>query len=208
MTQRTLHNHLVEVPLDQMRPTQITVGFAEVKLKREQWGKLGRKTRKERLAQQWFPSIIGPKKRYYIVDHHHLGLALIEDGLKSAWVTVLQDLSSFERPLFWRLMEHHRWAHPYDSQGKRRPFDAIPERLRDLSDDPYRSLAGMVRSAGGYAKDTQPFSEFVWADFFRPRIARGRIERDLHKAVDDGVVLARSSEASAMPGWTGASEAE
>ena len=27
-----------------------------------------------------------------------------------------------------------------------------------------------MRIAGGYAKDTAPFSEFLWADFFRPRV--------------------------------------
>src|SRR5436305_4773273 len=31
------------------------------------------------------------------------------------------------------------------------------------SDDPYRSLAGEVRRAGGYAKEATPFSEFLWA---------------------------------------------
>ncbi|HUN92047.1 MAG TPA: ParB-like protein [Burkholderiaceae bacterium] len=205
MAHRTLHNHLVRVPLDQVRPTQITVGYAEVRLKRDQWRKLARKERKHRLAQQWFPSILGPKGRFYIVDHHHLGLALLDDGVDHAWVMVLRDLSTVEPTMFWRLMEHHRWTHPYDAKGRRRGFEAIPGRLRDLVDDPYRSLAGMVRTAGGYAKDTEPFSEFLWADFFRPRIARARILRSLQATIDEAVVLARSSDASFLPGWTGAS---
>ena len=29
----------------------------------------------------------------------------------------------------------------------------------DLADDPYRSLAALVRKAGGYQKSTKPFSE-------------------------------------------------
>jgi len=203
MTHRSLHHHLVRISLDEVRPTQITVGYAEVKLKREQWRGLSRKERKRRLDEQWFPSIFGPEGRYYIVDHHHLGLALLDDGIKSAWVTVLADLSRVDPAMFWRLMEHHRWAHPYDGKGRRRPFDAIPTKLRSLVDDPYRSVAGLVRTAGGYAKDTEPFSEFLWADFFRTRIDRSRITRSLQKSVDDGVVLARSPAASFLPGWTG-----
>jgi hypothetical protein len=204
MSHPTAHNHLVTVALEDMRPTQITVGYAEVNLKREQWRQLGRRERKHRLAEQWFPSILGPKGRYYIVDHHHLGLALLDDGIDSARVTVLRDLSQLDETMFWRMMEHHRWVHPFDDRGRRRAFDAIPRKLRALTDDPYRSLAGMVRTAGGYAKDTEPFAEFVWADFFRPRINRSRIVRSLTQAIDEGLALAHSEAASFLPGWTGA----
>jgi hypothetical protein len=203
LTHRTLHNHLVRVALSSVRPTQITVGYAEVKLKRAQWQQLDKKARKLRLQQQWFPSIVGPRGHYYIVDHHHLGLALLADGIESGWVMVLRDLSMVEEQMFWRLMEHHRWAHPFDARGRRRAFDAIPARLRDLVDDPYRSLAGLVRTAGGYAKDTTPFSEFLWADFFRSRIKAAQIKSSLDQAVAEGVGLARSSAASFLPGWTG-----
>jgi len=203
VTHRALHHHLVHVPLAAMRPTQITVGYAEVKLKRDQWEALGRKERKQRLAQQWFPSIIGPKGHYYIVDHHHLGLALLADHIDAAFVMVLRDLSTVDESMFWRLMEHHQWAHPFDARGRRRDFAAIPQRLRDLVDDPYRSLAGMVRTAGGYAKDTAPFSEFLWADFFRPRIKAAQIRRSLEQAVAEGIGLARSEAANFLPGWTG-----
>jgi len=207
LTHRSLHNHLVHVPLARMRPNQITVGYAEVRLKREQWKSLDKKARKERLSQQWFPSIIGPQGRYYIVDHHHLGLALLADGVEAAYVMVLRDLSTVDTAMFWRLMEHPQWAHPFDARGRRRDFDAIPQRLRDLADDPYRSLAGLVRTSGGYAKDTAPFSEFLWADFFRPRIKVALIKRSLEQAVAEGVGLARSAAANFLPGWTGTATA-
>jgi hypothetical protein len=48
----------------------------------------------------------------------------------------------------------------------------IPKSIKGLDDDPFRSLAGELRSAGGFAKDTTPFSEFLWADFLRRRISR------------------------------------
>ena len=51
----------------------------------------------------------------------------------------------------------------------------IPKSIDALIDDPFRSLAGGLRRVGGFAKDTTPFSEFLWADFLR----RGRVEKTI-----------------------------
>jgi hypothetical protein len=72
-----------------------------------------------------------------------------------------------------------------------------------MQNDPYRSLAGLVRVAGGYAKDLTPFSEFLWADFFRPRISARLIADQQSRATRMGVKLARSSDARYLPGWIG-----
>ena len=76
--------------------------------------------------------------------------------------------------------------------------------MTKLADDPYRSLAGNLRHAGGYAKDLTPFSEFLWADFLRPRIKRKAIEKDFGVALEKAVALAKSSAADYLPGWCGA----
>jgi len=73
----------------------------------------------------------------------------------------------------------------------------------ELVDDPYRSLAGALRRLGGYAKDTTPFSEFLWADFLRRRIDRKEIEDHLKRAVDKALELAKSRDADYLPGWCG-----
>jgi len=155
------HEPLLKAELDDLRPTQITVGHAEVVIKRAQWAAMKTKERERQLAAHCFPAVKGPKGRFYIVDHHHLGLALREEGLDTVWVMQLADLSEVEGEVFWRMMEFHRWAHPFDHKGKRRGYEAIPESIDGLRDDPYRSLAGCVRNAGGYAKDTQPYAEFL-----------------------------------------------
>jgi Putative ParB-like nuclease len=62
--------------------------------------------------------------------------------------------------------------HGWHDQGRRRDYADIPKAVTDLVDDPFRSLAGELRLAGGYAKDTTPFSEFLWADFVRRRMKR------------------------------------
>lgn len=201
---------MIPVALADLHPTQITVGAAEVAVKREQWAGLKRKARERTLAAHWFPAVKGPGERYYIVDHHHLGMALHAEEVPSVWVMQLDDLSSIQGEAFWRVMEFHRWAHPYDEKGQRQPYDAIPSQVHKLRDDPYRSLAGFVRSAGGYAKDAAPFAEFLWADFFRPLIPRKTLEKSDTQALpvdalQQAVALARGPAARYLPGWTGVS---
>ena len=72
-----------------------------------------------------------------------------------------------------------------------------------MVDDPFRSLAGELRHAGGFAKDTTPFSEFLWADFLRRRMKRKFVERDFGGAVKQALKLARSLDADYLPGWCG-----
>src|SRR5438270_9663711 len=84
---------LARVPLARLRPTQFTVGYAEVEVKARQWAGLGKKQRKNELEQHVFPAVRGLGKDYFIIDHHHLGVALLEEGMKEVFVTVLDDLS-------------------------------------------------------------------------------------------------------------------
>lgn len=200
---------LISVPLAELRPTQITVGFAEVKAKREEWEHLKHpKERNANLASHCFPAVLGPGKAYYIVDHHHLGLALKEEGVEKVWIKQLNDFSGVPPQLFWLRMEFGGWAHPYDENGKRCDSGAIPSNLGQLRDDPYRSLAGFVRKAGGCAKDATPFTEFLWAEYFRQLIPVAKLqptkdEALLHATVQEAVLLACSADAKFLPGWTG-----
>ena len=199
----TEHHPLVDVELAKLRPTQITAGFAEVAQKRAQWSLLAKRAKRELLESHWFPAVLGPRGRHHIVDHHHLGLALLQEGVERVSVTVLADLSYLVPAIFWRVMEQHNWAHPFDQAGERRASDAIPTRIPQLVDDPYRSLAGFLRTAGGYAKDTSPFAEFLWADYLRPHITLDQIEKSMDMAVREALGLARSPLARYLPGWSG-----
>jgi hypothetical protein len=201
--------HLIRVALDALRPTQMTIGAAEVAAKRIQWGQLKRREREGLLASHWFPSVLGPGGRHFIVDHHHLGLALTQESVDKVWVMQLADFSEADPLMFWRLMEFHQWAHPYDERGRRCDWSKMPGRLARLRDDPYRSLAGAVRKAGGYAKDAAPFVEFLWADFFRshfaPRSLRGA-KGDValpDETLREAVGLAHGTQARYLPGWSG-----
>lgn len=194
---------LISFKLEKLHPTQITVGKEEVALKRKEWSKLGKKARDTSLQQHWFPAVMGPDGKHYIVDHHHFGLALLQEEVKTGWLLLLKDLSYLNPANFWTVMDHHQWVHPYDNDGIRRDFAAVPARLEHLEDDPYRSLAGELRRAGGFAKDVTPFSEFLWADFLRQRITLASVQKDFAKALLKAKNLANTQEARYLPGWSG-----
>jgi hypothetical protein len=195
--------HLITVQLEELRPTQITVGFREVNAKRAHWTALDKAHRAAAIESHWFPAVLGPKGRYYIVDHHHLGLAWLKEGVQAVKVTVLKDLSWLAPTIFWRMMEHSQWVHPFDAAGERCEYDDLPKDLVGLDDDPYRSLAGELRVAGGYAKDTTPFSEFLWADYLRRKIPAARLRKNFDAALADALMHAHDPDARYLPGWSG-----
>ena len=194
---------LISAKLAKLHPTQVTVGLQEVALKQAQWQKLKRTEREAALDNHWFPCVLGPEGRHYIVDHHHFGLALMHEEVKTVSLVLLKDLSFVEPDSFWTIMDFHQWVHPYDAKGIRRGYDKVPEHIGDLQDDPYRSLAGALRRAGGFAKDVTPFSEFLWADFFRTRIASTELGAPFELVRKTALKLARSQAARYLPGWSG-----
>ena len=194
---------LQPVPIASLKPTQMTVGFREVAEKQQHWRAQGGGKKSKFLGQHMIPVIFGPKDRYYVIDHHHLARALQREGVKGILVEVVKDLRMLKGDAFWTFLDHHGWVYPYDAQGRRRAYADIPSGIAGLADDPYRSLAGELRRAGGYAKDTTPFSEFLWADFLRPRITRKMIAKDFDAAAQKALTLAKSADANFLPGWCG-----
>jgi len=87
---------LTTVAITELRPTQITVGMREVKAKREHWRDIGIKKGGQFLGKHMIPVILGPKKRNYVIDHHHLSLALHEEKVKNVAITVVANLSKLE----------------------------------------------------------------------------------------------------------------
>jgi hypothetical protein len=194
---------LTTVKIADLRPTQITVGMREVLVKRQRWREIGTKKGEEFLGKHMIPVVLGPKQRHYVVDHHHLARALHDEGVKEVAVTVAHNLSKLDRDEFWSVMDERDFMHPFDADGRRRHYRDIPKSVADLIDDPFRSLAGELRRAGGFAKDTTPFSEFLWADFLRRRMKRKMVEADFDRAIAKALQLAKSSDADHLPGWCG-----
>jgi len=194
------------VAIAELRPTQITVGYREVTEKRREWRERAVKSGKKAsqyLGSHMIPTVLGPNERHYVIDHHHMARALLDEKQKQVLVTVTLDLSTLPKAAFWTYLDNRGLCHPYDVTGKRRDFDAIPKEIAGLADDPYRSLAGELRRAGGFAKDTTPFSEFLWADFLRRRVKAGQIKEQFAAAIEKALSLAKSEAAAYLPGWCG-----
>ena len=200
---------LQPIPILSLRPTQMTVGMIEVKEKckrlREYWKEhKSNKKQGEFLGRHMIPVVLGPGKLHYVVDHHHLARALHEEDVEDILVTMIADLTMVEKDAFWGVLDNHKWVFPYDAKGERHHFKDIPKTVADLKDDPYRSLAGELRRVGGFAKDTTPFSEFLWADFLRRKMSRKSVEDNFAKAIEKALGLAKSKDAVYLPGWCGA----
>ena len=191
------------VLIKDLRPTQITVGMREVAEKRKAWRTKSDTKGGEFLGKHMIPVILGPKDRYYVIDHHHLARALYEEGIKKVLVTVVANLKRLDTEAFWFNLDNRNWLHPFDETGKRRGYKSVPKSIKDLVDDPFRSLAGELRRLGGFAKDTTPFSEFLWADFFRRRISREQVDKDFEASLELALSFAKSQNADYLPGWCG-----
>ena len=192
------------VPILSLRPTQMTVGMREVKEKRTRFREHGSEKRQDELiGKHMIPVVVGPDERYYVVDHHHLARALHDEGIKDILVAVIGDLTMVGKDAFWGVMDNKRWVYPYDAKGERRHFKDLPKSISDMKDDPFRSLAGELRRAGGFAKDTTPFSEFLWADFLRRQMSRKLVEDNFTRATEKALELAKSQDAIYLPGWCG-----
>jgi hypothetical protein len=191
------------VAIADLRPTQMTVGIREVKEKRKRWHDESEKKGDEFLGKHMIPVVLGPEDRHYVIDHHHLARALHDEGVKDVLVTVVKNLRTLEPDSFWFVLDNHSWMHSYDDESRLRSYKDLPMTVAELIDDPFRSLAGELRRAGGFAKDTTPFSEFLWADFLRRRVKRETVEADFKHALEKALELAKDEEASYLPGWCG-----
>jgi hypothetical protein len=194
---------LHEVEIHRLRPTQVTVGMIEVRDKRARLEAFKKKEQRDFMAEHPIPAVWGPDGKLYITDHHHLGRAASEAEVDTGFFFIEEDFSKCPIAQFWPKMSANQWAHPVDRNGKPCGFEAIPDHLEKLIDDPYRSLAGYVRDAGGYQKTPIAFAEFQWADFFRPRVTIGPSRQDFNNSVVLALKLAASPEAASLPGYKG-----
>src|SRR3984957_16397191 len=114
------------VPIANLRPTQITVGFHEVAEKREAWRERSDGKGSAYLGRHMIPVILGPKGRPYVTDHHHMARALHDEAVKDVLVNVIADLRGLDKDSFWVVLDCRGWCHPYDAAGVRQDFSAIP----------------------------------------------------------------------------------
>jgi hypothetical protein len=195
---------LKPVALAELRPTQMTIGLREVEEHRKRWRALLGKKLSAFFGTHMIPVVLGPKQRHYVIDHHHLARALVDEGVKDVFVVPVARLGRLTEDAFWTVLDNRGWMHPFDAKGRRCRYSDIPRSICDLADDPFRSLAGALRRVGGYSKETTPFSEFLWADFLRRRMKRQLVKHQFDTALREALALAKGKDADYLPGWCGA----
>lgn len=192
--------------LTEVHPTQCTVGQRLVDARRQRWTKKhGAKTSEWIQVNYALLVVLGPGQRPYLIDNHHLGKAMQDEGATTAIGSIVADISRLDDVAFWLFMDKNNWMHPFDNQGTRCGYSQIPTSLHDLVDDPFRSLAGELRNAGGFSKVRTPYSEFQWADALRRLMTLKVLEDDFGLALARSMHFAHSTSADYLPGWCGPS---
>ena len=193
-----------EVAVERVHPTQFAVGYWEVKQRAANIARHGLKGLALYEQEHVALLVVGPGGVPYLVDGHHLCLAMLRAGrgttVEARVVANWRDLGIAE---FWRKMGENNYVYPYDNHG-RGPLEVekLPKKVTELTDDPYRSLAWAVRERGGFEKTTASFAEFQWANYFRKRIVIGPKEKGFEKAVKAALKISHSAEAKNLPGYT------
>jgi hypothetical protein len=192
-------------PTLSLKPTQFAVGLLEVEYKVSEMKKLRRKKLQKLVRDTPIPVVVSPWTELCVVDHHHFLFACWHAGITKVRIEVVKDYSktklSYHR--FWQKMARSNFAYLYDQFGSG-PQKALylPMDVRGMADDPYRSLAWMVRKEGGYENSTKTFAEFQWADLFRSKgLLDSQGRSGFHKAVIRGLRVAGSPQAKGLPGF-------
>ena len=109
----------------------------EVEFKRWRWHEKHSHQAANYLSTHRFPVVLGPDARHYLIDRHHLTLALNDEGM--IWelpVSIVANMSGLGFDRFWATLESRNWTHPFDDEGRRCPYDDMPASVDDLTTIP------------------------------------------------------------------------
>jgi len=144
------------------------------------------------LIENQVPTIVGPGPDFFITDHHHLAVALFQAFLdfkrpsihRLLYACVQADYSMMSMSEFWKTMIYQTFVFLEDERGRNITVDAIPDTLKLMADNPYRTFASWLRKSNAFIKcgtkqgnkipqckgKTAPFFlECYWADYMRNR---------------------------------------
>jgi len=199
---------LIEVRVAHLQPTQMCVGLAEVRSRQQDFFTESAQERRSYLATKPVPLVIGAEGQIWMVDRHHRlrGLVELDPGATAFGYVVLQ-MAEASPPRVLAELERRGWLYLYDGRGMGpRPSAALPQRLLDLQDDPYRSLVWKLKREKRIAPEPLiPFHEFRWGAWLRRRPLPPFSSERLEPALPRARALVVSPAASHLAGWMGAS---
>lgn len=200
---KTVDPTLSTIAIKDLHPTQAAVGFKEVekkakKITKKQEGNIDNYLRKEAV-----PVVLGPGNKKYMIDGHHFLAAAYKQKIDKVYYDVVDDLSNLaSEQLFWEKMIDMKRVYLKRNGQAIQPAD-LPQDIGGMVDDPYRTFASEVRDKGGFKKESVPFIEFMWADYFRHLIPLKMILENPKKAVKQALILSHDEKASQLPGYLG-----
>lgn len=180
---------------EQVRPTQVAVGKIAVRCAVRSIEKKNVTELYKYLYKQQVPTIVGPYGNFYVTDKHHLSSAMFDANLNltnamenRVVIACINDdfRNRTDLPGFWKYLNSTGNAYLRDEYGNwLDPLTEIPRGLKDLRDDPYRTLSRWVRNSHGFVKcgsekiavpqcdkgDAPFFLEFFWANAFREKLS-------------------------------------
>ena len=196
----------MKTPILELHPTQLAVGMQQVYEKSNKLLRKSHKELKEYIEDHPVPVVQGPYNALYIIDHHHLCCAAIDVGQEKVVINIVADWSHLPESGFWEEMESHHYVWCHNELGKAVDIKDLPRFLprtvKQLKNDPYRSLAAIVRKRGGFEKVWTPFAEFHWANHFRSRVALSPEQVIFSPScIEQAMVLCKHPDAYALPGY-------
>jgi hypothetical protein len=192
--------------LKSLRPLQGAVGMGEVQQKAD---KIKQKPKKEenKLAADPIKVVRGPGGQLFVTDHHHGARAWLLAGYSSGICSIEPNPSSSDPENFWTQLKDLNKVHLENKDGGVIAPDALPLSLEQLPDDPYRTLAWMLRKKDGFCRALMPqkeFAEFIWADWMRGNIEpAAQVAAAPKTFLETALKLAKSPAAASLPGYVG-----
>ena len=186
---------LYQVPLSNLKPTQMNAGFAEVGKKMAGWDLLSPAALTPTLLTDIEPVVIGPGGVLYLTDGHHTFLSLLLSNYGASnpnvFVNVIANYSNLTPTQFWAKMQASNFLLPLNN-GVVQSVDPttgapIPSSFLGMTSDVYRGLEySILKNKGsvlfpnasnisgatgskipGLDKTAAYYSDFIWAQAYR-----------------------------------------
>ncbi len=178
---------LYSVAVNQILPTQMNEGFAEVDAKISGWNLVSPSNLQSTLLTDIEPVVIGPDGKLYLLNGHHTFTSLLESNYGASnptvYVNVVANYSNLTESQFWTQMQAGNLVLPLND-GVPQTLNVntgspIPTSLTGLTNDPYRGLersilknkSSVLFSGGattpGLDKMNGFYSDFIWAQAYR-----------------------------------------
>jgi hypothetical protein len=189
-----------------LRPTQMCVGLAEVRSRQRDFSAEPLEERLRYLASKPVPLVMNVEGELWMVDRHHRLRALVElDPEATAFGYVVARLAEASPRDVLQHLRLRGWLYLYDGRGLGPlPPSALPQRLLELIDDPYRSLVWKLKREKRIAPQPLiPVHEFRWGAWLRKRPLPPFTSDRLDPALPAARALVASPAAAKLAGWLG-----